>query len=307
MSKGETLTLSATDTVNTIEFPESAPRVNAFKRFRRVFFGRGLVIFGITVILITIGTAIFAPALAPHDPYEQNLRESLLNPCKEHILGTDRLGRDTLSRIIYGSRVSLLVGICAILFASIVGMTLGLIAGFFGGITNAVIMRIIDGFMSIPMLLKALCISALLGGGIKNVVIALSIGLIPNYTRLMCAQALSVKERDFISAAKVIGASNKRIMLRHLAPNCFPPIIVLMSMMMGHTILAEAGLSFLGVGISPPGAAWGAMVNDGYAYLLTNPILSFAPGVAIMLLVFSFNMVGDGLRDALDPRLRGAL
>jgi ABC-type dipeptide/oligopeptide/nickel transport system permease subunit len=282
-------------------------RFKAFKRFRRVFFGRGLVIFGIIVILSSVVTAIFAPILAPYDPYEHNLRKSLLNPCKEHILGTDRLGRDTFSRLIYGSRASLLVGIFAISFASIVGMMLGLIAGFFGGITNATIMRIIDGFMSFPMLLLALCISALLGGGIKNVVIALSIGLIPNYTRLMCAQVIAFKERDFIMAAIALGASNKRLMFRHLVPNCFPPIIVLMTMMMGHAILAEAGLSFLGVGISPPGAAWGAMVNDGYEYLLTNPILSFAPGFAIMLVVFSFNMVGDGLRDALDPRLRGAL
>lgn len=299
--------MPAEDKAQMIGFSENAPRTEAFRRFRRVFFGRGLVKFGIIVILITIVVSIFAPVLAPYDPYEQNLRKSLLNPCKEHILGTDRLGRDTLSRIIYGSRASLLVGVFAISFASIVGMILGLIAGFFGGITNAVIMRIIDGFMAFPMLLLALCISAILGGGIRNVVIALSIGLIPNYTRLMCAQVLSIKERDFIIAAIAIGASSKRIMLRHLAPNCFPPIIVLMTMMMGHTILAEAGLSFLGVGISPPGAAWGAMVNDGYEYLLTNPILSFAPGLAIMLVVFSFNMVGDGLRDALDPRLRGSI
>jgi len=296
-----------TDTVDTIESLENVPRLKEFKRFRRVFFSRGLVIFGITIILLLIFVAIFAPALAPHDPYEQDLRKSLINPCREHLLGTDMLGRDTLSRIIYGSRASLLVGIFAISFASIVGMTLGLIAGYLGGIFNSIIMRIIDGFMAFPMLLLALCISALLGAGIRNVVIALAIGLIPNYTRLMCAQVLSVKERDFIMAAIALGANNKRIMLRHLAPNCFPPIIVLMTMMMGHTILAEAGLSFLGVGISPPGAAWGAMVNDGYEYLLTNPILSFAPGLAIMLVVFSFNMVGDGLRDALDPRLRGAL
>jgi ABC-type dipeptide/oligopeptide/nickel transport system permease subunit len=295
------------ETMREIGLSEKRTRNVALKRFRRVFFSRGLVIFGITVILATIIVAIFAPWLAPYDPYEQNLRKSLLNPCKEHILGTDRLGRDTLSRIIYGSRASLMVGIFAISFATIMGMMLGLIAGFFGGITNAAIMRIIDGFMSFPLLLLALCISALLGGGIKNVVIALSIGLVPNYTRLMCAQVITFKERDFIMAAISLGASNKRIMFRHLVPNCFPPIIVLMTMMMGHAILAEAGLSFLGVGISPPGAAWGAMVNEGYEYLLTNPILSFAPGLAIMLVVFSFNMVGDGLRDALDPKLRGAI
>jgi ABC-type dipeptide/oligopeptide/nickel transport system permease subunit len=168
-------------------------------------------------------------------------------------------------------------------------------------------MRFIDSLMAFPMILLALIIAAMLGGGLTNVMIALGVGLLPAYARLMCGQVLSVKEDDFIMAARSMGSGNIRMMLRHILPNCFPPLIVLVTMMMGMTILAEAGLSFLGIGIEPPGAAWGAMVNDGYDYLLTHPILSFAPGLAIMLVVFSFNMVGDGLRDALDPRLRGTL
>ena len=147
----------------------------------------------------------------------------------------------------------------------------------------------------------------MLGGGLKNIILALGVGMVPRYARLMCGQVLTIKENDYVTAARAMGGSNLRIMLRHVTPNCFPPLIVLMTMMMGMAILAEAGLSFLGVGIKPPGAAWGAMVSEGYRYLLMTPILSFSPGLAIMLVVFAFNMVGDGLRDALDPRLRGAL
>jgi ABC-type dipeptide/oligopeptide/nickel transport system permease subunit len=161
--------------------------------------------------------------------------------------------------------------------------------------------------MAFPMILLALAIAALSGGGLKNVVMALSIGLVASYTRLMCGQVLTVRENDYIKAEQAIGSSNGRIMVRHILPNCFPPLIVFITLMTGSTILAEASLSFLGVGIMPPGASWGGMVNDGYRYILTLPLLSFIPGVAIMLIVFAFNMVGDGLRDALDPRLRGTL
>ena len=286
---------------------ETPPRRTGMKHFLRVFFARGVVPFGLVVIIILVFTAFFAPLIAPHDPYKQDLDNILSKPDSEHLLGTDTLGRDTLSRIIYGSRTSLLVGVVAIFIAGSIGMLLGLIAGYLGGLVNTLIMRLIDALMTFPMILLALTIAALMGGGLKNIILALGIGLIPAYTRLMCGQALSVKQNEYVIACRVMGASNSRIMLRHVAPNCFPPLIVLMTMMMGSAILAEAGLSFLGIGISPPGAAWGAMVSEGYRYLLTNPILSFAPGLAIMLVVFAFNMVGDGLRDALDPRLRGAI
>jgi peptide/nickel transport system permease protein len=288
-------------------FTEAPPRVSEFHRFRRVFFSRKIVVFGLIIITILIITAIFAPLIAPYDPYKQNLSQSLLKPCREHLLGTDSLGRDTLSRIIYGSRTSLTVGVIAVGIAATVGMTLGLIAGYYGGITYALIMRLMDALMSLPMIALALVIASILGGGLRNVMIALGIGLIPGYARVMCGQVLSVRENDYIMASRSLGASNRRIMLRHILPNCLPSFIVLMTMMMGLTILAEAGLSFLGIGVEPPGAAWGAMVTDGYRYLLTNPVLSFAPGLAVMIVVFAFNMVGDGLRDALDPRLKGTL
>ncbi|MBW1914593.1 MAG: ABC transporter permease [Deltaproteobacteria bacterium] len=292
---------------SALQIDENAPRVTALQRFVNVFFGRKIVVFGLVVIIILVLAAVFAPFVAPFDPYEQNLLNTKATPSWEHPLGTDTLGRDTLSRIIYGARTSLQVGILAILVSSSIGMLLGLTAGYFGGWTNTIIMRVMDALMSFPPIMMALMVASLLEGGIYSVIVALSVGMIPPYARVMCGQALHIKENDYVLAGKAIGATNKRVMFRHVAPNCFPPLIVMMTMSVGRAILAEAGLSYLGIGIKPPGAAWGAMVSEGYRYLETFPILSFAPGIAIMIVVFAFNMVGDGLRDALDPRLRGTL
>jgi peptide/nickel transport system permease protein len=286
---------------------EAPPRVSEWRRFRRVFLSRGVVVFGMVVIIAMILVAIFAPIIAPYDPYKTSLSNALQGPSASHLLGTDSLGRDTMSRVIYGSRTSLEIGLLVVLFASCIGMSLGILAGYYGGWTYTIIMRFIDSLMSFPMILLALVIAALLGGGMKNVIIALSISLMPSYCRLMCGQVLSVKQNDYVLAGRSIGAPDLRIMTRHIFLNCLPPLIVMMTMMLGSTILAEASLSFLGIGIQAPTAAWGSMVNDGRDYLLSLPILSFAPGLAIMLVVFAFNMVGDGLRDALDPRLRGQL
>jgi peptide/nickel transport system permease protein len=287
--------------------PENIPRVSELRRFFKVFFNRGVVVLGMCIILLFVIAAIFAPWLAPYEPDKIDMNNALLQPGKAHLLGTDSLGRDTLSRTIYGTRVSLIIGLVVVVLGSIVGMVLGLVAGYFGGWTHAVVMRVIDTLMAFPMLILALLIAALLGGGINNVIMALSFAMVPAYARLMCGQVMSVKENDYILAGRSMGASHTRIMLRHLAPNCFPPLIVMMTMMLGTTILAEAGLSFLGIGVQPPIATWGNMVNDGRQYLVTNPVLSFAPGLAIMLVVYAFNMVGDGLRDALDPQLRGVI
>lgn len=276
-------------------------------RFIRVFFGRPVVIFSLGVLFVLIFSAIFAAWLAPYNPYKPDIIATLQQPSWEHLLGTDSLGRDTLSRIIYGARTSLMVGFVAVGIAASVGITLGLFAGYLGGIVNIVLMRFIDVLMPFPRLLLALIIASLLGGGLVNVMIAIGIGSMPGYARLMCALALSIKENDYILAAQTMGSSKLRIMIFHVLPNAFPAIIVLITMMMGRVILSEAGLSFLGVGIESPGAAWGAMVSDGYRYLLTNPVLSFAPGLAIITVALAFNMVGDGLRDALDPKLRGKI
>jgi peptide/nickel transport system permease protein len=286
---------------------EVPPHISEFRRFTRAFLSRKVVLFGLIIICTFLVTAAFAPWIAPYDPYEQNLDKPLLQPQSEHLLGTDYLGRDTLSRIILATRSTLMVGVVALSIAASIGMMLGLMAGYFGGWIQAVIMRFIDSLMAFPMLVLALVIASLLGGGLRNVMIALGISLVPGFARLMCNMVLSIKENDYILAGHAIGAGNMRIMIKHVLPNSFPPFIVLITMLMGMTILAEAGLSFLGIGIERPAAAWGSMITDGYKYLMTNPVLAFAPGICIMLVVFGFNMVGDGLRDALDPRLRGTL
>jgi peptide/nickel transport system permease protein len=286
---------------------EVPPRVSEWRRFRRVFFSRGWVVIGLAILLLLVVTAAFAPLLAPYDPYEQGVGPSLASADSHHLLGTDLLGRDTLSRLIYGSRTALMVGFISVIVGSLIGVSLGLIAGFYGGFGNIIIMRTMDALMCFPMIVLALVTAAVLGGGIQNVIIALSIATIPGYARITCGMTLSLKENDYILAEHAIGSGPMRTILRHILPNAFPPLIVMMTMQLGSLILAEAGLSFLGIGINPPGAAWGAMVNDGYKYLLRSPLLSFAPGLAIMVVVFAFNMVGDGLRDALDPRLRGTL
>ncbi len=281
------------------------PHVSELHRVIRVFFGRKLAVIGLALILLLIMTAIFAPFLTPYDPFKMDIANHMASPSRNHLLGTDELGRDLLTRIIYGSRVSLIIGIGAVGSATIVGQSLGLIAAYFGGAVFMVIMRAIDSLMSIPPLLLFIIIAGSLGGGMGNVILALAIGMIPVHCRLMCGQALSIKQNDYVLAGRATGASSLRIMLRHIFPNAFPPLLVIITMELGTAILAEASLSFLGVGITPPTPAWGSMVNGGRSYLLTAPIISIAPGLAIMLVVFGFNMMGDGLRDALDPRLRG--
>jgi peptide/nickel transport system permease protein/oligopeptide transport system permease protein len=272
-----------------------------------VFFSRRIVIFGLFILLLLAFTAIFADWLAPYDPYKQDLTNVLSKPTSDHLLGTDAIGRDTLSRVIYGSRTALIVGFVSVSISASIGITLGIIAGYFGGIINMVIMRFTDIIMPFPMIVLALLIAALLGGGIHNVILALGIATIPGYIRVMCGMTLSIKENEYILAERAMGASHLRVMAKHILPNAFAPIIVVITLQLGFLILSEAMLSFLGIGIEPPGAAWGAMVNEGYRHLVKNPVLSFAPGAAIMLVVYAFNMVGDALRDALDPRLKGTL
>ena len=296
------------DSTTIIDFQEAPPRVNEWRRFTRVFFQRKMVIFGLVVLALLFFSAIFAEWLAPYDPYKRDLYNTLSQPSTEHWLGTDAIGRDTLSRLIFGTRTAILVGFITAGFASVAGMLLGLIAGYFShSILNTIIMRIMDLLMTFPMIILALFIASILGVGIQNVIIALGISALPGYARVMHGLSLSIKENDYILAEEAAGASYWRIMFHHILPNAAPPMIVLVTLQLGTLILAEAGLSFLGIGIKPPGAAWGAMVEDGRRYLTTNPWLPMAPGVAIMVVVFAFNMVGDGLRDALDPRLRGTL
>ncbi len=278
-----------------------------FRRVMKVMMGRWVTLLGLVIILAFVLTAIFAPLLAPYGPNDLGLTGFLQQPSSAHLLGTDNLGRDTLSRLIYGSQISILVGVVSVTIAFAVGMSMGLVAAYFGGWLQTIIMRFIDALMAIPPLILVLALATVLGGGLQSVLIAVGIGFVPTYARLMFGQILSIKESDYITAAVSGGASHFRIMWRHLLPNSLPVLLVAMTMNLGTAILIEASLSFLGIGINPPTATWGSMVNVGYRYLTTNPVLSLAPGLSITLVVLAFNMVGDGLRDALDPRLRGTL
>jgi len=249
---------------------------------------------------------IGAELIAPYDPYKNNLSESLQSPNGTHWLGTDILGRDVLSRLIYGSRTALFIAVASASTAAMSGMFLGLIAGYAGGWLSSAIMRIIDALMCFPMIVLALLISVVLGGGIMSVVIALGISSVAIYTRLMNGLVLGIKEKDYVTAARSMGASNFRILTKHILPNALPFMIIQIGVHLGSIILAESGLSFLGVGVKPPGASWGAMIADGYAHITTNPVMAIAPGVALMLVAFSCNTVGDALRDIYDPRLNNA-
>jgi peptide/nickel transport system permease protein len=284
------------------------PKRSEIRRFSRVFFGRKLYLIGFILVVIIFITAIFAPLIAPFDPIKNNLPARLQGPSWHHLLGTDQLGRDIMSRIIWGTRISLEIGFMAVFSGAIIGMLLGLTAAHFGGLTFSIIMRITDVLMALPSIILMMLIAGLVeGGGIWIVVFALGFGGIAGYCRMMCGQALSIKNNDYVMAGKAIGMSNWRIMLTQIFPNAFPPLIVGLTMGIGGVVLGEAGLSFLGIGVQAPTPSWGNMVMDGQRFLLTNPMISLAPGVAIMILVFGFNMVGDGVRDAIDPKLRGVL
>ncbi len=281
--------------------------MSGITKFLKRLFGRRIVIFGTVLVVLFVMTALLAPYISPHDPYKQNLTLSFAKPSAEHILGNDELGRDILSRLIYGTRTSLSIGFIAVMIAAGCGIILGLVAGYVGGIVNSVISRVMDALLSIPAIMLSLGLGIIFGSGMASLMIILGLSTIPTYTRLMCAQVLAIRNSDYINAERVLGASSIRIMFSHILPNCLSPIIVLFTMNIGGTILAEASLSFLGLGVKAPMASWGAMVNEGYSRLITNPVFALAPGICIMLLVLGFNILGDGLRDILDPRLRGSI
>ena len=262
--------------------------------------GAGLVILGLVCV-----SALLSPLLAPYSPTDQDYLALTQGPSGAHWLGTDDLGRDVLSRLIYGSRVSLQVGIIAVGIAVTVGVSLGLLAGYAGGFVDTVITRFTDAVQAFPGLILALAITAALGPGIGNAMIAIGFVSTPAIARLTRGQTLSIREREFVEAARVLGAPPLRIMARHIWPNVTAPIIVQATLLIASAIVTEASLSFLGVGVQPPTASWGAMLRTGSQYLEVAPWMAFAPGVAIFLTVLAFNFVGDGLRQALDPRLGG--
>jgi len=260
---------------------------------------------GMIIVLVIIFCGIFASWLTPHDPLKIDLSKRLAAPTNKHPLGTDGFGRDVMSRIIYGSRISLQVGIVAVGISSLLGILLGLVSGYYGGMLDVFIMRIVDIMLSFPTILLALAIMAALGSSLTNVMIAVGITLAPRFARLVRGSVLSVRELDYIQAARALGMSNARIIFLHVFPNITAPIIVLATLNVSYAILSEASLSFLGLGVKPPTPTWGAIISDGRAFLDIAPWISMFSGFAIMLAVLGFNLFGDGLRDALDPWLRG--
>ncbi len=274
-----------------------------WRTFRRVLDAR-LAGAGLAILALVVFCALFAPLIAPYDPTDQDYLALLTRPSAQHWLGTDDLGRDVLARIIFGARISLEVGIIAVGIALSVGVTLGLLAGFTGGVLDNIIMRFVDAVQAFPSLILALAITAALGPGIGNAMIAIGFVSMTTIARLTRGQTLSEREREYVAAARVVGVSPVSIMARHIWPNVTAPIIVQATLMIATAIITEASLSFLGVGVVPPTPSWGAMLQSGRQYLETAPWLAFAPGIAIFVTVLAFNFVGDGVRQALDPRLK---
>jgi len=258
----------------------------------------GMILLAYAVILLA------APAIAPYEPNDQDLYNVLGPPSSEHLLGTDSLGRDVLSRIIYGSRYSLIIALGSISLTAIIGVSAGLTAGYFGGKVDDVIMRVTDIFLAFPALIAAILIVSLLGPGVRSLIIAITISYSPRLIRIGRAAALEVREMEFMVAARAIGASNRRIMISYVLPNAFAPILVEVSLRAGQAVLTTAALGFLGLGISPPAPEWGAMISRGRAYLAIAPHIVMGPGAAISFAILGFNLFGDGLRDTIDPKLR---
>jgi len=292
----------------TVEDHTSDPRMKPYEGYLvgalRDLMRKRPAWFGMSILVLLLLTSVVAPWVAPHDPYEMDISQRLLPPSKEHILGTDEFGRDILSRIIYGSRITLQIGLISVGIAVVTGGTIGLISGYFGGIVDLLIMRLVDIMLAFPSLVLALAIIAILGPSLNNAMIAVGLGSMPSYARLVRGSCLSVMENEYIDAARALGLPDFRIVIRHVLPNVVSPIIVMATLGLPAAILSAAGLSFIGLGAQPPTPEWGALLVTGRAYLRTAPWITTFPGLAIMVVVLAFNLLGDELRDVLDPRLK---
>jgi peptide/nickel transport system permease protein len=294
-----------TDIARPLPLAASSPSKSPTFLLLRAITRHRLATAGLVIIVFLVLIAIFAPLLSPYSPYEQDLYHVLSPPSAIHWLGTDNLGRDLFSRILYGARVSLFVGIVSAILSAVLGVTIGLISGFRGGIVDAVIMRITDAFLCFPPLVFILAMTAALGPGLHNVMLSFALFGWTAFARITRGQVLLVRELPFIEAARSAGVPPRRIMLRHVLPNVVAPVLVAFTIAIGGAILVESGVSFLGLGVQPPTASWGKELRAGFNYLEAAPLFSIAPGLMITIAIVAFNFLGDGLRDALDPRLRG--
>jgi ABC-type dipeptide/oligopeptide/nickel transport system permease subunit len=283
---------------------ESAPaRERAGRWWRRFARNRGAV-FGLVVLVAVLAMALLAPLLAPYDPLAQGVGPPLQRPSLDHWAGTDGFGRDILSRIIYGARIALIVGIVAVLLALAVGVSLGLVAGYYGGVVDALIMRVMDGLFAFPIIILAIAMMAIVGFGVGNLIVAVAVGFIAPFARVTRGDVLAVREEPYIEAARLAGVPTAAIMFQHVLPNVLAPVIVQGALRVSGAIITEAGLSFLGLGPPPPTPVWGSMIAEGRNFIVMAPHVSTLPGIALMVTIVGLNLLGDGLRDALDPRLR---
>jgi len=272
----------------------------AYRNFKR----NKTAIAGIFILIFFTIIAVLAPYIAPYDPFEQNFLHSLEGPSQKHLFGTDEFGRDILSRVIYGSRISLQIGFISVFISMFAGTILGVIAGYYGSWPDMLIMRVVDIMLCFPYILLALVIMAILGPGIYNAMIAIGIVYIPKFARIVRSAVLNIRDEEYILAAKSMGAKDIKIMLKHILVNCMAPIIIQGTLSIGRAIINAAGLSFLGLGAQPPTPEWGAILSSGQNFLRGAPWVAIFPGIAIALLVLGFNLIGDGLRDAFDPKMK---
>ncbi|SDI39282.1 ABC transporter permease [Alteribacillus bidgolensis] len=292
----------------TIASPSKRKSQSSFRRWIKLLMQSKTGTVGLFIVLSVFLVAVFAPWIAPHNPSENNLASMLQPPfwmeggSTDHILGTDNLGRDIFSRIVYGAQVSLLVGITAVLIAGAIGLVAGIVAGYYGGFIDNVIMRFVDAFLAIPSILMTLVILGIVGPGMLTLILVLGITNWVNYARIVRGEVLSVKERDFVKAANMMGVNDKTIMYRHLAPNIFSSFIVISTLSVATTIISEAALSFLGMGIQPPQISWGSMLSTGRDYLADSWWVATFPGIAITITTLGIIFLGDWLRDVLDPK-----
>lgn len=288
-------------TVNQVKHKKRTGQLeDVWKRLKK----SKLALTGLLIIAIMVIIAVFADFIAPYDYAEQDLYATLQFPSSAHIFGTDEFGRDIFSRMVYGSRISLVVGFIAVGISVVAGGFLGAIAGYYGGKIDNIIMRFMDILLSIPAILLSIAILAALGPGLMNLMIATGISAIPGYARIVRASVLSVKEQEFVEAARAVGSGNIRIIMKHIIPNSLAPLIVQATLGIASAILTAAGLSFIGLGVQPPTPEWGAMLSGGRGFIRDYSYITFFPGLAIAITIFGLNVLGDGLRDALDPKLK---
>lgn len=274
--------------------------MNTYKYFKK----SKVAMFALIILIIIIGVAIFADFIAPYTYFEQHPENKFLGPNVKNLMGTDQLGRDIFSRVVYGARISIEIGFSSVLIASVLGTLIGAYAGFYGGKFDEIIMRIMDIILSIPSLVLAIALAAALGNGMFNLILAVSLSSVPSYAKVVRSGVISIKEKEYIESALVSGANKNRILFVHILPNCLGPIIVQATIGVGTSILSAASLSFIGMGIEAPRPEWGQMLSESRSYIRDYPYMSLFPGLSIAITILLLNIVGDSLRDALDPKLR---